>query len=326
MASWILDNIINATGGLYNRLTGTIHLQPFTLSEAKEFLKYKKIRLNEKSILELYMTFGGVPYYWEKFSPGKSATEIISDLVFHKDSDLYDEFEKLFRSLFHNAEIHIKIVEILASKLDGLSRSELLEKLDSHSGGRLTNRLDELETAGFIKSFIPYCKKVKDKYYKVIDEYSLFYLHWIKPIALKGQTPTQDFWSNNINTGKYYNWRGLAFEVLVFRHLDNIINALDLTNFVSTIGSFRNKNAQIDLLLERTDGVINLCEIKYSDKPFVITKEYAVVLQKKITAFMEKYPNKQIFLTLITAFGFVENIWSNGLVDSSISIDKMLKH
>ena len=324
VASWILDNIINATGGLHNRLTGKIHLQPFTLKETTEFLKYKGLRLNDQNILELYMTFGGIPYYLEKFSPGKSAAEIVDELMFSKDSDLYDEFERLFKSLFHGAETHIRIVETLAGKVEGFSRQELLQKLEKHSGGRFNAKLDELETAGFIKSFIPYGKKVKDKYYKLLDEYSLFYLYWVKPILAQGQVPTKNFWVNNLNTGKYYNWRGLAFEVLCYRHLEDISKSLKITKLISKIGSFKTKDAQVDLLLERTDGAINLCEIKYSDKPFTITKEYAVILKNKMMAFLEKYPKKQVFLTIITAFGFQKNLWSADLVDSNVTIQKLL--
>src|SRR5580692_321614 len=62
-ASWMIDHLIQAKGGLHNRITRRIRLMPFTLPESIGFLKSRNIKLSLRATAELYMAIGGVPYY-----------------------------------------------------------------------------------------------------------------------------------------------------------------------------------------------------------------------------------------------------------------------
>ena len=70
-------------------------MSPFTLSETKHFLTSHKIKLNHAQVLEIYMAIGGIPFYLKQIKKGLSATEVIEDLAFSKDSFLLGEFDNV---------------------------------------------------------------------------------------------------------------------------------------------------------------------------------------------------------------------------------------
>ncbi len=333
-ASWMLDNIVHAKGGLHNRLTKTIRINPFTLLEAKQYFYSKKILFSNKQIAEIYMVMGGVPHYLQHLEKGYSATQNIDKICFEKEGFLREEFKNLYSSLFNESQNHENIVRALATKREGLSREEIIVKTGLSSGGTFASRLNELEAAGFIQSFLPYGKKSREKKYKLSDEYSLFYLKWIEPTLLgKILIRGQGYWAKKSQTPAFKAWSGYAFEALCFKHLEKIIYKLRLTSISFEAGSWRfvpSKNqtaengAQIDLLFDREDGIINICEIKYSSEEFVIDKKYASELKEKMWIFekMAKI-NKQTSLVLITTFGIKKNVWSEGLVDNVVTLNDL---
>lgn len=330
-ASWMIANLINAKGGLYNRVTKSILLEPFNLSETKEFLKNKKIKLNDKQILDLYMVMGGIPFYLNQLDPLKSLTQNINEICFRKDGLLHEEFPRLFRSLFERAELNLNIVREIAKRRYGIDFKTLVEKVGKKAGGRFKERLQELEAAGFIQGFLPYGRKKRDHYYKVIDEYTLFYLKWIEEVAQKRSIPKDmDYWTKVSKTPSWLSWAGYSFENICYKHSYKIIKALHLESTGCLVSHWHYKakgleeGSQIDLLLEREDNAITLCEIKYSSQPFSIDKAYARQLRKKIEIFEDhlKQP-KQIFLSLITTSIFKENIWSEDLINQSIELKNL---
>ncbi|HQS93152.1 MAG TPA: ATP-binding protein [Alphaproteobacteria bacterium] len=329
-ASWMLSHLINAKGGLYNRVTRPLLLEPFTLSETKDFLAQKKIKLTEKQILELYMVMGGIPFYLNQLDSTKSIAQNVNDLCFKKEGLLYGEFNRLFRSLFESAELNQQIVKIIAQKHYGISFSELSKKVGKHAGGRFKDRLYELEAAGFIQRFLPFGRKKRDHYYQVIDEYSLFYLKWIADLVQGKELPKgADYWARILKTPQWYPWAGYSFETICYKHVDKIITALGLNGIGCFVSHWSYKGdpkqkedgAQIDLILDRDDNAISLCEIKYTTHPFVIDKTYARNLLHKIDAF-EKNLNqpKQLFLTLISASGLKKNAWSEDLIHHTVEL------
>lgn len=334
-ASWMVDNLINAKGGLHNRLTKTLLLEPFTLQETQEFLHSRSIKLNKKQTLELYMAIGGIPHYLNSVEKGKTAAENIGNLCFQKGSLLFDEFPKLFRSLFDAAEINLKIIKIIAENRYGISRNKLLGAVNLKTGGTFNKRLEELEAAGFIQGFVPYGKKSKDHYYRVIDEYSLFYLKWIEPIAKRGhKIDPVDYWMNKRQTQSYQSWAGYAFEGICIKHVRDIRRALGLDKISCETGSWRyvprgqslDQGAQVDLLFDREDGAINICEIKYACDKFKIDKSTAKALRSKIEVFEKHFKTKkQIFLTLITTNGIGHSIWSQELITNEVTADVFFK-
>jgi uncharacterized protein len=330
-ASWMIDKFINAKGGLYNRLTARIHLQPFNLNETRQYLEYLGIKMDDTQILELYMAMGGIPFYLKSVSKGLSAAQNINDICFQPTGLLLNEFDTLFSSLFDHADAHLEIMRTLAKHRMGLSQKELLEKTrKSSSGGTFKKRLGELEEAGFVAAFIPYGKSKKGTYYRVIDEYTLFYLHWIQPVRRKLIGHDTHYWQAKSQTQQWKTWAGYAFEAVCFKHSRQICRKLDIQMIAKETGSWRltpSKNdnqktgTQIDLLFDRADGIINICEIKHYNKLFTIDKTYAQRLRYKLDAFKEQTKtNKQLFLTMITLHGVTWNAYADELVSREVTL------
>lgn len=333
-ASWILEHLINAKGGLHNRITKTVLLEPFSLYETKMFLKKRTINLNDRQVLDIYMAMGGIPHYLKQVRKGMSAAQNINEICFHKDGLLYDEFPRIFKSLFDESEIYLSIIGAISKNREGVDRNSLLKQVGAHSGGRFNKRLEELESAGFIQCFVPYGKKVKDQYYRIIDEYTLFYLTWIEPFKnsrLRGKSSV--YWNNKINSGSWLNWAGITFENICYKHIEQIRKALKLNDIGCEIGGWRyipskgvkEHGAQIDLLFDRDDNVVSICEIKYCQDQFVIDKAYAGNLINKMNTFEKHFQkNKQIMLHMITTFGMKKNMWSKDLIHMDISLSDIM--
>ncbi|MCW5589674.1 MAG: AAA family ATPase [Legionellales bacterium] len=328
-ASWLIKKIIYNKGGLHNRITSQIKLAPFDLSETRAYLQSRKVKLNNRHIVSVYMALGGIPYYLRYVEPGLSAEQNIQKIFFDREAPLKEEFSKLFDSLFENANAYIEIVSLIAKKTQGMSRSEIKSNtLLSSGGGRLSKRLGELCETGFIEEYIPWGKD-RGEYYKLIDEFCLFYFHWLHS---KQKRFTQEHWLTQSQRPAYYAWSGYAYEAICMKHSKQIINALNIKTS-SAIGSWIFKprkelesGAQIDLIIDRNDSAITLCEIKYTEKMFVIDKSYAKTLQHKVEVFREKTKtSKQLFMAMITANGLKSNAYSNRLIDAVVTLDDLFK-
>ena len=335
-SGWILKNIINNKGGLYNRVTRTLCLEPFDLKKTKQYLNYSNIKLNHKQIASLYMVLGGIPFYLSQIDPGLSAHQIIEKLAFRKDSFLLKEFDSLYATLFGTEGVYVELVRTMAQYRYGIGQEELANKIQQlSSGGRIVSRLEELEQAGFIARFKPFSHKKKGIYYKVIDEYTLFYFNWIEPIkeSLLSKGMRKGYWQSLQDSSTWHTWTGYAFEALCYKHLVQISAALEL-NPTAIPYTWRHipKNdsqksgAQIDLLFDRNDGVISLCEIKNTSQPFVIDKQYAEKLKKKMEAFREiTRTKKQLFLAMISAAGLKKTMYSEEMISQIVSLDDLFR-
>lgn len=333
-ASWILDNVIHNKGGLYNRITYQIGLLPLTLNESKKFLLKKGIKLNNSQILKLYMAIGGIPLYLDHVQKGLSADQNIENLCFTKRGFLLNEFNKLFASLFDLQGIHEEMIRLIAVNRYGISQTELMKKSSKSVGGRLKKRLQELEESGFIERFIPYRHKEKGIYYRVIDEYTLFYLKWVDPIFnnIKNRDKEPGYWSAKQKSSSWESWAGYAFETICYKHLNLIRKKLNVVPG-SEVGSWRyvprkpsidKQGAQIDLLFDRDDGVIQICEIKYSSTPYIIDKAYAKQLLSKVKVFVEQTKTpKQIFICMVASNGLKENLYADDLIDGVAILDDL---
>lgn len=334
-ASWMLDNLINAKGGLYNRITQSILLKPFTLKKTEEFLNYLKFKYTKKQVLDIYMITGGIPFYLKQLKRSKSVVQNINELCFKRDGLLYGEFDRLFESLFKKGEHHLDIIKTLAQHPGGMSTNTLSGLLKINFGGRLTKRLKELEAAGFIKRLFPLGKKKRESYYQVIDEYSMFYLNWIQYFFDRGESPGDDHhWQSQVNTPAYNSWSGFAFEKICFKHVQQIKNSMGLSHTAVNYSGWRyipNKGesesgAQIDLLFDRSDDVITIFEIKYSQKPFVFDKSCAKNIANKIAVFEKHYSTtKQISVVLITPHQPKLSIWADELIQQTLTLDVLFK-
>lgn len=333
-ASWIINKIVNNRGGLHNRITENICLEPFTLCETKEYLKRQGYDFNNQNILILYLVTGGVPFYLSKIQWKDSAIAIIERLAFRKKAFFLNEFDNLFSSLFKNFEGHVNIVKILANYRYGIGKSKLLALMGA-DGGNSAKRLQELEDAGFIMKFKPLFHQRKGNYYRLIDEYTYFYLKWIEPIksSLQENGLEKGHWQAMRLTPEWNSWLGYAFESVCYKHLTQIRRKLNLpplslpsTWRYAPIKGENKEGAQIDLLFDRRDAAITLCEIKYSEKPFVITKDYCEVLNKKMRVFKEQTrSDKQLLVSFVAANGLAENHYSNELVNGVVVLDDLFE-
>jgi AAA+ ATPase superfamily predicted ATPase len=331
-ASWMLDKVINAKGGLHNRLTKMINLRPFTLAETKQFLLSKKMRVSDKNILDLYMVMGGIPYYLEQLQSQKSVAENIHQLCFTTDGLLRTEFPRLFRSLFALSEINLRIIKAIAQNRSGLSRQQIIHKTKIASGSNLNNRLNELMESGFINRYAPYKGNKKEMYYRLIDEYTLFYLRWIEPNLNRGHDFSNNHWQIEMKTPAWQSWAGYTFESICMKHSSQIQKALNLQNIGCQVNSWRHvvtkksahNGAQIDLLFDRNDDAITLCEIKYSEKPFVLDKATAkLLLQKKDVFIQQTMTKKQIFIAMVTVNGLKPGLWDDEVVDAVVELSAL---
>lgn len=330
-ASWILDHLIHHKGGLYNRITRQIELLPFTLGETKTFLTKKGIKLNHTQITKLYMAIGGIPHYLDNIRADLSVDQNIDALCFTKRGLLFNEFRKLFASLFGEQEVHEKLVRLMAEHRYGISQMELMRQSAKSIGGRLKKRLKELEDAGFIESFIPYHHKGKGIYYRILDEYTLFYLKWIDPVAntIKRRDKESGYWLSKQQQASWTSWAGYSFEAICYKHISLIRKKLNIPAGAN-MGTWRytpakgslDDGAQIDLLFDREDDAITLCEIKYTATPFLLDKQYAQTLQRKIDVFRKNTKTeKQLFIAFIASSGLKPTMYAEELVSHVMTLE-----
>jgi hypothetical protein len=321
--SWMLNKLINNRGGLHNRLTHRIALMPFTLSECEEYFAARGFSYSRKEIAECYMVMGGVPYYLKQMDKGLSVAQNIDRLFFEIGCALDGEFDNLYRALFKYSENYIRIVDSLAIKAKGLTRQEIIDATKLPNNGGLTSMLSELETCGFIRRYEPIDKVKKQSLYQLVDFYTLFYFHFIR----KNKYRDEHFWTHSLSSTLHRAWSGYAFKMLCLAHDSEIKMALGISGIQSRMASWRSvesdKGAQIDLLIDRSDMTVNLCEMKYCNRPFTITKKYEEELQNKVDSFIdETKTHKSIMLTLITTFGIEHNEHS-GHVQKELTLEDL---
>ncbi len=331
-ASWMIKKVIHHKGGLHNRITERMRLLPFTLDETEAYLRSRGVRLDRMQVTELYMAMGGVPHYLRHVQRGTSAAQSIDRLCFGKDGILVDEFDELFASLFEHAGSYIAVVRALARNHCGMTRDDILRVTDLSSGGGATDVLSGLEESGFIGSYIPFGKARKESLYYLMDEYSLFYLTWIESAPQNIlSSPPSGYWLTKERSRSWSSWSGYAFERICQKHSRQIAKALGISG-VSTVTSSwqyrpqddKERGVQIDLVIDRADRVITLCEIKFSDCPYVITKDYAVRLREKVDVFRRATgTRKTLFLAMITPVGVKQNDYAGELVEQEATLDDL---
>jgi len=322
-ASWIIENVVNNTGGLHNRLTGEICLQAFTLRECEEYYRAKGIDIPRYQVAEAYMIFGGIPYYMDFFKPKYSLAQNVDKIYFNEGAPLRNEYANLFRSLFRNADGHMRVIEALAKKNYGKTRDNIIAATGMSEGGGLSKALDELATSGFVREYRAFGKKTRDRLYQLIDPFTLFCLRF----GPKRGAYSNDFWLRFCTMPQHAAWAGYAFEILCLLHIPQIRTALGISGVLAEIFTWKSKShdpgAQIDLVIERGDQVVNLCEMKYASSEFSIDKAYDRNLRNKRSAFLaETHTRKAAQTTMITTYGLRKNIYQAG-VPFEITLDDL---
>lgn len=327
-ASWMIRKVVNHKGGLHNRITRRLELKPFTLSETAAYLKQRNVFLDPYQMVQIYMAMGGIPHYLKEIKPGWSAARSIEEVCFSNTGLLKDEFSRLYPALFDDAENHIAIIRALAGKKKGLLRGDIIRATQLPSGGRISVILEELEQSGFIAAYYPFGKKKKGKLYRLTDEYSLFYLQFIENKIHEGE----EVWHGLGQSQEYISWSGYAFENICLKHIPQIKKGLGISGVYSQSSTFYQKGdgdtegAQIDLLIDRKDHVINLIEAKFYNKKYVLDKSTALALRERMGIFQEvTQTSKQLFWTLITTFGMTQNEHSLGLIQQVLVLEDLFE-
>lgn len=321
--SWILDNLINNHGGLYNRVTYEIKLAPFTLNECEQFYVSKGIKLSRYDIAQSYMILGGIPYYMGYFQSGMSLAQNIDNMLFSKQGKLRDEYNRLFASVFSNPEVMKKIVDLLYTRNGGYTRREISEMVGINDGGTLSQNLNALIASDFVIKYIPFGKGKKE-HYKLVDPFCMFYLHFVE----KRREHDEMFWQHNTSKQQVVSWRGFAYENVCFNHIPQIKKALGISGVITTHSAWSKRSddtegTQIDLLILRNDNVVNMCEIKYYGDEYTVGKDYyQVLLRRQGILAKELSPKMSIHTTLITTFGLTYNEYS-GVFTNLITLDDL---
>lgn len=320
--SWIMKNILNDKGGFHNRITKTMSIEPFTLSECEEFYINNGIALSKDKQIESYMIFGGVPYYLNLYDRRFSLTQNIDSLIFDERGDLHHEYELLFKSLYRKPENHEKVLRVIAESKSGLRRTDICEKSGVADGEGLTKVLRELEQCKFIRKYNNYLSSKNGCFYQVIDPFVLFCLYFNNRARVKS-------WQMFIKSPDYYAWRGNAFETVCLLHISQIKMALGISGVESFECTWRSKKgkggAQIDLIIDRRDDVINICEMKCTDKEFEISESYRKELINKVEVFREEVnTSKSLHITMITSNGLKRNEYSE-VIQNIIEPESLFK-
>jgi len=325
--SWIIEKIIKNYGGLHNRLTRSLLLLPFNLHECELYAEAKGLHWNRMQILECYMAMGGIPHYWSFIEQGESTAQAIDRLFFTEEGELRNEFDALYASLFRQPEPYLAIVDALSGRNGGLGKKDIARKTGLCENGKFGQMLEALEHCGFIRNYNAIGKKLKGSLLQLVDPFTLFYYRFMKDGRMRGDGA----WRNALNSSEYRAWTGLAFEQVCLLHLPQMKKALGISGVNTKASSWslqgdsEQDGAQIDLLLERQDQIINLCEMKFSRYEFILSKDYERELLRKQELFNQNAtPRQAIHLTLVTTFGQRENIHSS-VFQSEIRLDDLFE-
>lgn len=318
--SWIITNLLTDKKGFHNRVTRRIHLAPFSLAECEKLFEFNDIVMPRNQMIESYMVFGGIPHYLNLLDQRLSLAQNINELCFKEYGYLHNEYYNLFHSLYDKPEKHMAILEALARNKDGMTRAELSKEKEIGGGSILTKDLRELEECGFIRKFINFSKGENESFYQLIDPFTLFSIRFI-------QNKKFDSWNEYINSPGYNSWRGNSFEIVCLNHIDQIKTSLGISGIETNEFAWRStkaeKGAQIDLIISRKDGVINLCEMKYTNEEYSLDADEYEKIQNRMVQFQKETGAKEaIHITLICGNGYKKSKYS-GIVQNLILGDDL---
>ena len=304
--AWIEDNIDHNEGGLFNRKTCKIILQPFCLRDTERYLKGIGIEWSRYDIAECYMIMGGIPYYLSFLNPDLSVSENIDHLFFQKSAELADEFDQLYRTLFNNSQDYIRIVEALSKKKRGLTKTEISKAAKLSMNGELCRKVNHLVSSGFVRANPYYNQYTRDMQYQLSDYYTLFYFRFIKDHYGKDE----QFWTLTYDYPPRRTWAGLTFEQLCKDHIMQIRQRMGISGVLCEVSTWNTKGksgpededkngAQVDIVIDRRDHTISLCEAKFSINEFEIDKEYEQKLRDKMEAFRKETKTTKTLQTVM---------------------------
>lgn len=316
--TWIVKNVLHSRGGLYNRVTRRIHLEPFTLAECEQYAAYRHLDYTRSQLMECYMALGGVAFYWSLLRGDLSVAQNFDRLFFGASDEMRLEASRVFTSLFKTASRHIEIVKLLAKRKVGMTREEVIAELGKDSNGDISVCLEELSQCGFIRRYNPVNQLKKGAVYQLMDNFILFHDEFLA--RRQGNDP--QYWTKNMNSPRINNWRGRAFERVCLWHVPQIKQRLGILGIEANVHSWRGRGegpddpaAQIDMLIDRADGLVDICEIKYSAEPYEMTKEENDKILHRCSAFQKNgHARRSVRTILIASSGLKPGKYSSNIM------------
>lgn len=327
-AAWISKKLFRNRGGLHNRVTCRISLNPFSLKECEDLARERGLSMSRKDIAECYMALGGIPFYWRYLDRRFSVAQNFDRMFFAEGAPLEDEFVELYASLFRNSKLPMLVVKTLAGRLLGMSRNDIAHALGISASGKLTEALEALTVSGFIRRYNPFGSGCNNRIFQLTDPFTLFHFRFLA----SRRSSDENFWLRTVDSPVHRVWCGLAFERLCLLHQRQIKEALGISGVLSECCAWQHKpdgnvpdGAQIDLLFDRSDNVVNVCECKYTKEPLRIDKDLYRKMSNKIGVFRDvTKTRKSVHLTMISANGLIRNEYSSG-VQSEITLDDLFR-
>lgn len=329
--SWMMDKLVDNQGGLHGRITNNIYVRPFTLHETEQYMQSRGAAWDRYQLLQTYMIIGGIPFYYSLLNVKESLVQNVDRLFFRKNGELRTEFDELYSALFTNADKYTTVVKLLNDKREGMTREEIEEKSGMNKA-ILSIVLRNLERSDFILRYSQFGNKSKGAIYRLVDFYTLFYYRFIDGFNAQDE----EWWSHNFQSAAIESWQGLSFELLCLLHLAQIKQKLGISGIATAASSWRyiplkknkkdekkEKGTQIDLLIDRGDRVINLCEMKFSVKPYYISENYERTLRDRMSIFQEKTKTvKSLVYTFVTTFGIANSV-GRSIVNSEVTMEDL---
>lgn len=325
-SSWIVTKLLKNCEGLYGRLTDRIWVRPFSLGECEVYAERLGLSMTRAEICEAYMAFGGIPYYWSLLRPDMSLAQNMDELFFSPRGKLRDEYRYLYASIFRNAEPHLKVVEALSTRKSGMSRDEIVKATGVPNGGNFKVVLEELEQCDFIRRYVPSGRRNRGALFQLMDNFTLFHQSFLAD----GTNRDEHFWSTSLESPRVRTWKALAFERVCLQHLPQIKRALGIAGVRTEAFAWRSQSddpetrgVQIDLVIDRADRTVDLCEMKYSDGPYEIDKDEDERLRGRRAAYQrEAGGRKNCRTTLVTSYGVKPGKY-RGVVQAEVTLDDL---
>lgn len=323
--SWMVDKLLHNQGGLFNRITQKLYLRPFKLREMEQYLDEKHFGWNRYQIAQCYMILGGIPFYLTLLNPKLSLLSNIDELFFaDAHAMLRTEYNELYSTLFKRPDNYLAVIRMLTERKEGFTRKEISEKTKL-GGAALSKILSDLEQCDFIFSYARYGNAKNNAIYRIKDFYTLFYYKYVNGIDTKDSLR----WTHLSSTPQVSSWQGFSFELLCLLHLDEIKKALGIDRILNDASAWRSRqpeqNTQIDLVIERADHNINLCEMKFSSGMYAIDKGYEQKLRERMSIFLaETMTRCSTRITMVTTYGVLQNKHS-GIVNDEVLLDDLFE-
>lgn len=326
--SWMRDKLIANRGGLHARITCRLHLKPFSLHETETYLYERGMEWDRYQIVQSYMLLGGVPFYYSQLDQSLSLSQNIDNLFFSEEGQLKVEFEELYTALFSNTKLHLEVAELLSQHKGGMTTTEIARCL-GYKGGKISTIIKNLDRCDIIERWCHYGNKKRGAIYRLTDFFTLFYYKFVKDNLSKDPY----WWSHNIYSRGISAWMGNCFELVCMKHHMQIKEALGIRATATTVSTWQVvadekkecPGAQIDMLIDRSDRIIHLCEIKFSEDSFTIDKEYERELRERMSLFKDITKTKKTIVnTFITTYG-VTNGKHKSLVHSEVTLEDLFK-